>query len=124
MTCTLFAGKAMIDGERKDNMDNITEETMLKVADYNNVERNFFSKRMCAMFALALMGMVIFAVIDILGLERTQPYETVVSTVFGFVSGTLVTGLLYASRYIVKLKASRMRLKKTAEIKAGIKRSF
>lgn len=45
--------------------------------------------------------------------ERTQPYAMIVSVVGGFVSGTLLTGLVYASRYIVKLKAARMRLIKT-----------
>lgn len=103
----------ILDGERKDNMDRKTEETMLKIADYNNVEREFFSKRMCIMFAASILGMGVFAVIDILGLERTQPYATIVSIVVGFVLGTLFTGLVYASRYITKLKASRMRLMKT-----------
>lgn len=103
----------ILDGERKNNMDSKTEETMLKIADYNNVEREFFSKKMCMMFIVAILGMVVFAVIDILGLERTQPYATIVSVTNGFVVGTLLTGLLYASRYIAKLKASRMRLKKT-----------
>ena len=105
----------ILDGERKNNMDSKTEETMLKIADYNNVEREFFSKRMCSMFAIAILGMVIFAVIDMLGLERTQPYETIVSITWGFIAGTLWTGLAHASRYIVKLKASRMRLKKTLQ---------
>lgn len=103
----------ILDGERKDNMDRKTEETMLKIADYNNVEREFFSKRMCIMFAASILGMGVFAVIDILGLERTQPYATIVSIVVGFVLGTLFTGLVYASCYITKLKASRMRLMKT-----------
>lgn len=103
----------ILDGERKDNMDRKTEETMLKIADYNNVEREFFSKRMCIMFAASILGMGVFAVIDILGLERTQPYATIVSIVVGFVLGTLFTGLVYTSRYITKLKASRMRLMKT-----------
>lgn len=101
----------ILDGERKDKvMDSQTEELLLKVADYNNVERKFFSKRMCIMFIIALTGMVVFAVIDIAGLERTQPYETIVSIALGFVAGTLLTGLLYASRYIVKIKAAKMRL--------------
>ncbi len=101
----------ILDGERKDKvMDSQTEELLLKVADYNNVERNFFSKRMCIMFIIALTGIVVFAVIDIAGLERTQPYETIVSTALGFVAGTLLTGLLYASRYIAKIKAAKMRL--------------
>ncbi|MCI9143756.1 MAG: helix-turn-helix transcriptional regulator [Lachnospiraceae bacterium] len=103
----------ILDGERKDNMNSKTEETMLKIADYNNVEREFFSKRMCIMFGAAILGMVAFSVIYILGLERTQPYASVVNLACGFVSGTLFTGLVYASRYVVKLKAARMRLIKT-----------
>ncbi len=101
----------ILDGERKDKvMDSQTEELLLKVADYNNVERNFFSKKMCIMFIIALTGIVVFAVIDIAGLERTQPYATIVSIALGFVAGTLLTGLLYASRYIAKIKAAKMRL--------------
>jgi len=59
--------------------------------------------------------MVVFAIIDIAGLERTQLYATVVSIVWGYVGGALLTGLLYASRYIAKLKESRMRLKKSLQ---------
>ena len=84
-----------------------------EIADFNNVEPEFFSKKMCIMFACAFWGMVVFAVIDMLGLERTQPYATIVSIACGFVSGTLLTGLVYASRYIVKLKVARTRLIKT-----------
>lgn len=103
----------ILDGERKDKkMDNQTEELLLKVADYNNVERDFFSKRMCIMFTIALAGMVIFAAIYLAGFERIQPYASIVNIVVGFVTGTLLTGLLYASRYIAKIKAARMRLAK------------
>lgn len=94
-------------------MDIKTEETLLKVADYNNVEREFFSKRMCIMFMAAILGLVVMAVIYLMGLERTQPFATIVTVSGGFVSGTLVTGLVYASRTITKLKASRTRLIKS-----------
>lgn len=101
----------ILDGERKaENVDAKTEELMLKIADYNNVERNFFSKRMCAMFLIALIGMAVYAGIDLLGLSGAEPYETIISIVLGFVVGTLITGFLYASRYIGKLKAAKMRL--------------
>ncbi len=101
----------ILDGERKaENMDAKTEELMLKIADYNNVERNFFSKRMCAMFLIALVGMAVYAGIDLLGLSGAEPYETIISIALGFVVGTLITGFLYASRYIAKLKAAKMRL--------------
>lgn len=102
----------ILDGERKDeNMNNKDEELMLKIADYNNIEKSFFSKRMCAMFIIALFGMTVFMVIDIMGLTRTEPYVTIANTILGFVMGTLWTGLLYSSRYIAKIKAAKMRLK-------------
>lgn len=103
----------ILDGERKDNgMDKQTEELMLKVADYNNEEKNFFSKRMCIMFIIAITGMIIYAVIDTLGLGAMQPYESIVNAALGFVLGTLLTGLLYASRYMSKAKAYKVRLLK------------
>lgn len=103
----------ILNGERKDNnMDKQTEELLLKVADYNNEEREFFSKRMCVMFLIAITGMVIYEAIDILGLAGVQPYESIVNAALGFILGTLLTGLLYASRYMSKAKAYKVRLLK------------
>lgn len=59
------------------------------------------------MFAVAI------AVIDILKLSETEPYNTIA---LGFVLGTLLTGFLYASRYIVKLKEAKVRLAKSLRI--------
>lgn len=87
-----------------------TEELMLKVADYNNTEYHFFSKRICAMFLIATIGMGIYAAIDMADLTRIQPYEWIGSCVLGFVTGTLLTGALYSSRYMVKLRAAKKRL--------------
>ena len=103
----------ILNGERKDNcMNKQTEELLLKVADYDNEERNFFTKRMCIMFLIATIGMVIYAGIDILSLTEVQPYEAIVNVVLGFILGTLLTGLLYASRYMSKAKAYKVRLLK------------
>lgn len=103
----------ILDGERKDNrMDKQTEELLLKVADYDNEERNFFSKRMCVMFFLAVVGMMVYVGIDIFGLINVQPYEAVVNIALGFILGTLLTGLLYTSRYMSKAKAYKVRLLK------------
>lgn len=103
----------ILDGERKeDNMDTKTEKLMLKIADYNNVERNFFSRRMCVMFTIAITGMVVYMGIDLMGLSEIEPYNTIVSISLGFVVGTLITGLLYASRYIAKIKEAEVRLAK------------
>lgn len=92
------------------NMDNKTEELMLKIADYNNGERDFFSKRMGTMFLIALVGMAVYMAIDVAGLAETKPYEAIVNLALGFVVGTLLTGLLYTSRYSARIKAVKMRL--------------
>ena len=103
----------ILDGERKENnMDTKTEKLMLKIADYNNVEKNFFSKRMCIMFTIAIIGMVVYIGIDLMRLSEIEPYHTIVNISLGFVLGALITGLLYASRYIAKIKEAKVRLTK------------
>ena len=103
----------ILDGERKENnMDTKTEKLMLKIADYNNVERNFFSKRMCVMFTIAIVGMAVYIGIDLMRLSEVEPYNTIVDVSLGFVLGALITGLLYASRYIAKIKEAKVRLMK------------
>ena len=107
----------ILDGKRKENcMDKEMEKLMLQIADYNNVERKFFSKRMCIMFAVAIAGMVVFAVIDILGLSEIEPYNAIGSIALGFVLGTLLTGLLYSSKYIAKIREAKIRLAKRLRI--------
>lgn len=103
----------ILNGERKDNrMDKQAEELLLKVTEYPNEERYFFTKRMGILFVMAIIGMVIYAGIDILGLTKVQPYEAIVNMALGFILGTLLTGLLYTSRYMSKAKAYKVRLLK------------
>lgn len=101
----------LLDGERKETtMDQKQEEMLQKVSAYNNLEKEIFSKRMCWMFILAFLGIIFYAVIDALGLSWVQPYESIVNVALGFASGTLLTGFLYSSRYIIKIKAAKARL--------------
>lgn len=99
----------ILTGERQTS-EAKPEELMQRVAEYNNVEKNFFSKRMCIMFLLANLGILVYMVIDLMGLSAAQPYESIVNSALGFVWGTLITGLLYSSRYIVKFKKAREHL--------------
>lgn len=41
---------------------------------------------------IALVGIIIYAVIDTLGLSLVQLYESIVNIVLGFAAGTLLTG--------------------------------
>lgn len=62
---------------------------------------------MCAMFLIAIVGMIVYRLADVLGLSRIDPYGFIVSSIYGLVLGALLNGLLYSSRYIVKLKKAR-----------------
>ena len=65
----------ILDGERKGGRtDGSAEELMLKIADYSNIERKVFSRRMCAMFVMALASMAFFAAMDVAELAETEPY--------------------------------------------------
>lgn len=68
------------------------------------------SKRIHYVFIAGLVCMLIYMAIDIAGLSGVQPYEAVADLVLGLLLGGLVTGVLYSSRYITKIKAAKMRL--------------
>lgn len=101
----------ILDGERKDrNMEKYEEETLLKIADYNNAEKESFAKRLNIVCIAGLVGMVVYMVINLLGLMGTQPAEAIANGVLGLVTGTLITVVIFTSRYGMKLRAAKLRL--------------
>ena len=101
----------ILDGERKgENMNPQTEETLLKISDYNNNEKEFFTKRIRLVLIIGLVCMLIYLAIDIAGLANTPPYDAISDFALGLVLGGLLTGTLYSSRYGAKIKAAKMRL--------------
>ena len=96
----------ILDGERKGGRTDGSAEEL--IADYSNIERKVFSRRMCAMFVMALASMAFFAAMDVAELAETEPYGTIVGIARGFVAGTF----LYASRDISKMETVKMRLAK------------
>lgn len=102
-----------LDGERRTDMiDKQTEETLLKVADYNNEEKIVFSKRLHFLFLLAVVAFIVYMVLDILGLSSTGIYEHIASFSLGLVFGMVMVGALYTSRYMSKIQAFKKRLMK------------
>lgn len=100
----------ILDGERKREMiDRQTEQTLLKVADYENQDKMKFSRRMCRLFLAAIFAFVVYAVIDMQGLASEGIYEKIASAALGFVFGVLLVGALFTSRYMGKLQALKQR---------------
>lgn len=101
----------ILDGERKNEMiDKQTEQTMKKVADYENQEKIRLSRRMCGLFLAAIAALVVYAVLEIQGLADSGVYEDIASFALGLVFGVLLVGALFTSRYGAKLRAMKRRL--------------
>lgn len=93
-----------------DMIDKKTEQTLLKVADYENNEKRKFSRRVCGIFVAAIIAFLIYSVLEFLGLASTPGYAQIASYSMGIVFGALLVGALYTSRYIVKIQAFKRRL--------------
>ena len=101
----------ILDGERKvETMDKQTEETMVKVAEYNNTEKMIFSRKLHYMFIAGLLAYAVYMLIDTCGLAEIEIYDNIASFMLGLVLAVLLMGVLYSSRYITKIKAAKMRL--------------
>lgn len=100
-----------LDGERRKEMiDKKTEETMLKVSDYENSEKMRFSKRMCRIFIAAIIAFAVYMVIEMQGLSSVGVYEDIASFALGLVLGALILGVLMTSRYMSRIRETKKKL--------------
>lgn len=100
-----------LNGERKNEMiDKQTEETLLKVADYTNEERIRITRRLNGLFIAGVVAMLLYVFLEANGLADTGIYEDIASFALGLVFGGLLVGVLYTSRYMVKIRAFKMRM--------------
>ena len=99
--------RELLDGERTEQKLN---ETVLKVAEYSNEEKTRFITRLHWMFVAGLIGFIVFAVISMLGLEDTAPYEAIASFGLGIAFGMVIIGVIFTSRYASRIREFKMRL--------------
>lgn len=101
----------LLDGERRMEMpDKKTEETLLKVADYENGQILRFLKRLCRLFLAAIAAFGVYFVIEVNGLASTGVYEKIASFSLGLVFGALLLGALFTSRYMARIRSFKLRL--------------
>ncbi|MBQ3384785.1 MAG: helix-turn-helix transcriptional regulator [Erysipelotrichaceae bacterium] len=107
--------RELLDGERTEQkMEKELNETVLKVAEYSNEEKTRFITRLHWMFVAGLIGFIVFAVISMLGLEDTAPYEAIASFGLGIAFGMVIIGVIFTSRYANRIREFKMRLLKKA----------
>lgn len=105
--------REILDGERKSEiMNKEMEETVLKVADYSNYEKQKLTKRMCYLFVVGLVMFTIYLVMEFMGIADTFTDGVVAGYALGFAYGMMIVGVLYTSGCLAKLKAFKMRLLK------------
>ena len=103
--------REILSGERKsERMNQELKETVLQVADYGNEEKARLLRRMHWLFIVGLVGFAVFLVIVLLGLESTSPYEGIGSFGLGIAFGMLALGVIFTSRYALKVREFKIRL--------------
>ena len=103
--------REILSGERKsEQMNEEVKETVLQVADYSNEEKSRLVRRMHWLFIAGLVGFIVFLIITALGLDSTTPYEGIGSFGLGIVFGMIVIGVIFTSRYAVKIREFKLRL--------------
>lgn len=100
----------ILAGERRAEMEKQTEETLYRIADYTNNERDTLTKRMHAMFIAGIVGFVLFFVLDMMDLADTSPYDFFAGVGLGIAGGMTVVGAIFTSRYGSRLREAKLRV--------------
>lgn len=105
--------REILDGERKsERMNKEVEETVLKVADYSNQEKQQLTKRLCFLFSLGIVAFVIYFVLEAMELTDISLYDSIASGALGFAFGMMIVGVMYTSGFLAKYCAFKKRIAK------------
>lgn len=103
--------REILDGERKSGeMNKELEETVLKVADYSNAEKEKFTGRLHILLLIGILTFVVWAVLEFSGLAAAEIYDNIGSACLGFSFGMLILGAIFTGRYSVKIRQFKKRL--------------
>ena len=108
--------RELLNGERKDEkMNTELKETVLEVAAYSSEEKSRLLKKMHIFFIAGLAGMAVFLAIHLFGAGDTSPGDCIAAFGLGIASGMLLLGVIFTSRYAVKIRNLKMRLLRKQE---------
>ncbi|MGN0638531.1 MAG: helix-turn-helix domain-containing protein [Huintestinicola sp.] len=101
--------REILDGERKDvQMDKETRETVLKAADYSNMSKMDFSRKVLYFFIAGLVADAGYMIL--LFSDAGEKFDFLSGLCLGIMTGVLILGVIYNSRYMSKLRALKLRL--------------
>ena len=109
----------IIDGKRRsEKMNEEVKETALKLSDYAETINQKIKMKLFWMTIAAVIGMIVFVVIEESGLDTPGSiYERVASVGLGFDFGMLIVIAMYLSGILGKIKAKRLMFRNTRKKK-------
>jgi transcriptional regulator with XRE-family HTH domain len=103
--------RELLDGERRsEKMNEELKDTVLKVADYSNSEKEKITKFMRMLFIAGIIASIINAILSRSELPETFWVGFAEGASFGLILIVMVYGLLYTSGYLLKLAAAKKRI--------------
>lgn len=104
--------REILDGERKSGkMNKELEDTVLKVADYSANEKRKYAGRMCVLFAVGFVLLIVYIVMEQMGIaDAGKVEELIAGCALGFPLGMMLVGMLETSGLLVKWKKLKKRL--------------
>ena len=98
-------------GRKSEKMKNETKETVLQAVDYTNTESEKYNKRVRICNSIALLFLVVYMLFKDTTLYAQNEVVSLITDVAQGVSlGMLLTGLVFLSRYGVKIRAFKQRI--------------
>lgn len=99
--------RELLDGERRsERMDKELEETVLKVADYSNDEKQRITRRMHILF----IGGLIAAVVYLILLFTDHADNFLGGFCQGVTLGMMIVGVIMTSKYAARIRSYKRRL--------------
>lgn len=96
----------IIDGERKsEKMNQEEKETLLKVADYSENERNVLMKRVLIISMIGLSSLLLALLFVSFRLEEINPLLMSIEAIcFGLTAGALITCIFFTAGVLSKIR--------------------
>lgn len=98
----------IIYGERKsEEMNQEEKETLLKVADYSENERNVLMKRVLIISIIGLASLLLAFLFEELGLKEINPFLICMETIcYGLAAGALAVCIFFTAGVLSKIRSN------------------
>ncbi len=103
--------REILNGERTDKkMNKDMEETILKVAEYSNAEKQRNAKVVTAFFIIGLLALAINTAMEVMDIGDTFWIGFIKGVTLGITFGAMILGLLFVTGRMAKVTAFKKRI--------------